>query len=93
MPEAIAAMQDECAEHIRVAPSEPTCARGMAKLFMYLHDTPDARRWMAFYLERKVEPDPEAERQYQTDAGRKVSAWQSAGCAVSFSCDTSPLRS
>jgi len=64
-PEAIGAMEDECVEHIRVAPSEPTCARGMAKLFMYIRDTPDARRWLGFYLERKVEPDPEAERQYQ----------------------------
>jgi len=48
-----------------VVPSEPNCARGMAKLFLYLHDTADARRWMAFYLERKLEPDPEAERQYR----------------------------
>jgi hypothetical protein len=63
--EALTAMQDECTEHIRVMPSEPACARGMSKLFLYLHDTDDARRWMAFYLERKLEPDAEAERQYQ----------------------------
>ena len=63
--EVIPAMAEECAEHIRVVPSEPNCARGMAKLFLYLHDTADARRWMAFYLERKLEPDPEAERQYR----------------------------
>jgi hypothetical protein len=69
--EAITAMQDECAEHIRLVPSEPNCARGMAKLFLYLQDTPDARRWMAFYLERKVEADPEAERQYQLMLGSR----------------------
>lgn len=63
--EAIAAIEDECVEHIRVAPWEPNCARGMAKLFLYSHDTANARRWMAFYLERKLEPDPEAERQYR----------------------------
>jgi hypothetical protein len=37
----------------------------MAKLFQHLNDNADSRRWMAFYLERKLEPDPEAERQYQ----------------------------
>ena len=62
---ALTAMQEQCAEHIRQVPSEPGCARGMAQIFQRLNDIPDARRWMAFYLERKVGPDPEAERQYQ----------------------------
>jgi hypothetical protein len=63
--EIVPAMEDECTEHIRLVPSEPNCARGMAKLFQHLNDNADSRRWMAFYLERKLEPDPEAERQYQ----------------------------
>jgi hypothetical protein len=63
--EIVPAMEDECTEHIRLVPSEPNCARGMAKLFQHLNDNADSRRWMAFYLERKLEPDPEAERQYR----------------------------
>ncbi|MGA2120056.1 MAG: hypothetical protein ABSH56_35640 [Bryobacteraceae bacterium] len=63
--EIIPAMADECAEHMSAVPSEPNCARGMAKLFQHLRDITDARRWMAFYLGHKLEPDPEAERQYQ----------------------------
>jgi hypothetical protein len=62
---ALTAMQEQCAEHVREVPSEPGCARGMAQVFLRLNDTPDARRWMAFYLDRKTGPDPEAERQYQ----------------------------
>ena len=54
-----------------LAPITAVEARGMAKLFLYLQDTPDARRWMAFYLERKMEPDPEAERQYQLMLGSR----------------------
>ena len=63
--EAIIAMQEQCAEHIRVMPSEPGCAKGMANLMAYSKDMTGARRWMAFYLEHKVEPDPDAERQYE----------------------------
>jgi hypothetical protein len=70
--EAFGAMQEQCSEHLRAVPSEPGCARGMAKLFQHLNDPADARRWLGLYLERKVAPDPEAERQYQMmlSAGR-----------------------
>lgn len=64
--EAIIAMQEQCAEHIRVMPSEPGCAKGMANLFAYSKEMDNARRWMGFYLAHKVAPDPEAERQYAT---------------------------
>lgn len=61
---ALAGLETQCAEHIRLVPDEPFCARGACQLFERLNDPARARRWMAYYLEHKIAPDPEAEREY-----------------------------
>jgi hypothetical protein len=63
--DAITALGEQCAEHIRAVSSEPGCAKGLGTLYGRFNDSANARRWLAFYLEHKVTADPEAERQYQ----------------------------
>jgi hypothetical protein len=63
--EALTSMESQCAEHIQHMPGQPRCARGLGDLFARIGDTARARRWMAFYLEHRVEPDPEADSMYR----------------------------
>jgi hypothetical protein len=58
---ALSSMEVQCAEHIQHLPGQPRCARGLGDLFSRIGDAPRARRWMAFYLEHRTEPDPEAD--------------------------------
>jgi hypothetical protein len=58
-------MESQCAGHIQHLPGQPRCARGLGQLFARIGDTARARRWMAFYLEHRIEPDPEAESLYR----------------------------
>ena len=62
---ALASMQAQCAAHIALVPAEPLCARETCKLYEHLGDLNQARAWMAYYLEHKKEPDPEAETEFQ----------------------------
>ncbi len=69
---ALASMQAQCAAHIAIVPEEPLCARETCKLYEHLGNLDQARAWMAYYLEHKKEPDPEAETEYQRlMAGRR----------------------
>jgi hypothetical protein len=63
--DALTSMEAQCAEHIRHLPGQPLCARGLSQLFARIGDTPRARRWMVFYMEHRVEPDPEADSMYR----------------------------
>jgi hypothetical protein len=63
--EALTSMESQCAEHIQHVPGQPRCARGLGQLFARIGDTARARRWMAFYMEHRVEPDPEADSIYR----------------------------
>ncbi|MDR3698683.1 MAG: hypothetical protein P4L56_03550 [Candidatus Sulfopaludibacter sp.] len=62
---ALASMQAQCAAHITLVPGEPLCARETCKLYEHLGNLEQARAWMAYYLEHKKQPDPEAEAEYQ----------------------------
>ena len=63
--EALTSMESQCAGHIQHLPGQPRCARGLGQLFARIGDTARARHWMAFYLEHRIEPDPEAESLYR----------------------------
>lgn len=62
---ALASMQAQCAAHIALVPAEPLCARETCKLYEHIGDFNQARAWMAYYLEHKKQPDPEAETEFQ----------------------------
>jgi len=63
--DALTSMESQCAEHIQHLPEQPRCARGLGQLFARIGDTGRARRWMVYYLEHRVEPDPEGEDIYR----------------------------
>jgi hypothetical protein len=69
--DALTSMESQCAEHIQHMPGQPRCARGLGDLFARIGDTARARRWMAFYLEHRVEPDPEADDIYRRLLGAR----------------------
>jgi hypothetical protein len=68
---ALTSMESQCAEHIQHLPGQPRCARGLSDLFVRIGDAARARRWMAFYLEHRVEPDPEADSIYRRLLGTR----------------------
>jgi tetratricopeptide (TPR) repeat protein len=59
-------LEEQCELHIRHDPSRPRCARGLAELYAFKGNVDRAKQWMANYLERRVEPDPEAGQIYQS---------------------------
>jgi hypothetical protein len=63
--DALISMESQCAEHIQHLPEQSRCARGLGDLFARIGDTARARRWMAYYLEHRTEPDPEADSIYR----------------------------
>jgi hypothetical protein len=63
--EALTSMESQCAEHIQHLPGQPRCARGLGDLFARIGDTARARRWIAFYLEHRIEADPKADTIYR----------------------------
>jgi tetratricopeptide (TPR) repeat protein len=66
-PEALLQSLDkQCEEHLRHDPARPRCARGLSELYAHAGHVAQASQWMAYYLEHRVEPDPEAEQIYQS---------------------------
>jgi hypothetical protein len=63
--EALTSMESQCAGHIQHVPGQPRCARGLGDLFARIGNTARARRWMVFYMQHRVEPDPEADAIYR----------------------------
>jgi tetratricopeptide (TPR) repeat protein len=55
-------LEAQCELHIRHDRGRPHCARGLAELYSVLGDSERTRRWIAFYLEHRTGPDPEADR-------------------------------
>ncbi|HWC97206.1 MAG TPA: hypothetical protein VG456_10660 [Candidatus Sulfopaludibacter sp.] len=62
---ALSSMEAQCAAHIRMVPGEPLCARETCKMYEHLGNLDRARFWLAYYLQHKKQPDPEAEVEYQ----------------------------
>lgn len=63
--EALSAMEAQCAAHVEAVPEEPVCARETCKLFEHLGNLERARYWMSYYLAHKIQPDPQAQAEYQ----------------------------
>lgn len=59
-------LEAQCEQHMRHDPSRPRCARGLGELYAALDNPAPARQWMSTYLQRRTEPDPEAEKIYQS---------------------------
>jgi tetratricopeptide (TPR) repeat protein len=59
-------LEQQCEEHVRHDPLRPRCARGLGELYAFEANPVRAEQWMAYYLGRRTEPDPEAERVYQS---------------------------
>jgi tetratricopeptide (TPR) repeat protein len=72
VPALLAGLEQQCEMHIRQDPRRPRCARGLAEFHAFLGHPAQAEQWMAYYLERRVEPDPEAERTYNS---LRVTSW------------------
>ena len=56
----------QCEEHLRHDPRRPRCARGLSEFYAAKGDPAQAERWMAYYLNRKAGPDPEAAQIYHS---------------------------
>jgi hypothetical protein len=67
---ALVSMGQQCQNHIAHDPYHPRCARGMSELFLRIGDQAQARQWMAYYLNHKAAPDPEAEQMFARMMGR-----------------------
>jgi hypothetical protein len=61
---ALNSMEAQCESRISHDPVHPRCARGLGNLYMQLGDNGRARKWMAFYMNHAVEPDPEEQAIY-----------------------------
>lgn len=59
-------LEAQCGQHIRHDPGQPCCARGLSELYAFQGKPDKALQWIAYYLERRTGPDPEAERTYQS---------------------------
>ena len=59
-------LEKQCDEHMRHDPARPYCARGLGEVYAFNGNTAKAEQWMAYYLEHRAGPDPEAERTYQS---------------------------
>jgi tetratricopeptide (TPR) repeat protein len=59
-------LEKQCGQHIQHDPSRPWCARGLSEVYAFTGNVEQARRWMAYYLEHRTGPDPEAEQTYQS---------------------------
>jgi hypothetical protein len=53
-------MEAECSLHLENEPQYPRCARSLGDVFLKIGDRQRARRWLAEYLEKSRQPDPEA---------------------------------
>ncbi len=58
-------MEAECSLHLENEPEYPRCARSLGDVFLKIGDRQRARRWLATYLEKSRQADPEAEQALQ----------------------------
>lgn len=58
-------MEAECSLHLSNEPEFPRCARSLGEVFVKIGDRARARRWLATYLEKAHEPDPQAQNALQ----------------------------
>ncbi len=76
-------LEAQCDAHILHDPARPYCARGLSELYAFKGNADKASQWMEHYLERRTEPDPDAERTYKslrvTLLNRSAMALQSKG--------------
>jgi tetratricopeptide (TPR) repeat protein len=83
VPALLAGLEQQCESHVQHDPRHPRCARGLAEFHSVLGNPAKAEQWMAWYLKRRVEPDPEAERIYNslrvTGLNEKALALESQG--------------
>jgi hypothetical protein len=61
---AMNSIEAQCESYVAHDPYHPRCARGLSTLYMQLSDNARARKWMDFYLQHAVDPDPEARAIY-----------------------------
>jgi hypothetical protein len=54
-------MEAECSLHLENEPEYPRCARSLGEVFLKIGDRLRARRWLATYLEKSRQADPEAQ--------------------------------
>jgi tetratricopeptide (TPR) repeat protein len=66
IPALMPGLELQCREHIRHDPLHPRCARGLAELYAFEGNATRAEEWMHDYLGRLKQPDPEAEKIYQS---------------------------
>ena len=59
-------LEQQCEEHMRHDLLRPRCARGFGELYAFEGNPARAEQWMAYYLGRRRDPDPEAEKIYQS---------------------------
>jgi hypothetical protein len=67
--EALHSVEMQCEQRVQHDPAHPRCARGLSDLYSFIGDAARARQWMAYYLDHRAEPDPDAERIYQQLVG------------------------
>ena len=72
-------LEAQCDLHLRHDARRPRCARGLAELYAFDGNTDRALQLMDLYLQRKVEPDPEAE---QIAASLRVTAMNNRAVAL-----------
>src|SRR6185312_13819185 len=53
-------LEAQCEQHVRHDPLHPRCARGLGELYAFEGNPARAEEWMAYYLARRRDPDPEA---------------------------------
>jgi hypothetical protein len=58
-------MEAECSLHLDNEPQYPRCARSLGDVFLKIGDRLRARRWLATYLEKTKEADPQAQAALQ----------------------------
>ena len=80
-------LEKQCDQHMRHDPARPYCARGLSELYAFNGNTAQAEQWMAYYLQHRVGPDPDAERIYQslrvTSLNNQALSLESKGDSVS----------
>ncbi|HMD70258.1 MAG TPA: hypothetical protein VKF41_02885 [Bryobacteraceae bacterium] len=66
----LVSLENQCQFHMQFYRGEVHCAQGLSKLFRSMGDDFRTRRWLRAWVERKQEPDPDAERAYRIMMGR-----------------------
>jgi len=66
----LVSLENQCQFHMQFYPTEPRCALGLSKTFQAIGDDARTRKWLRSWVERKQEPDADAERAYRLMMGR-----------------------